>query len=101
MTTTPSIEHNEHLIDETQASFLNELVSGLTAVRNDAALLRTIDQWKARVRDSGFDPEALIQLFQRVRADRNEIPRDCPWVHVDKRELVLASIDVFTRHGSS
>jgi hypothetical protein len=113
MTMTPSIEcteHSEHVehgehgeprVDTTQAILLSELVGGLTAVRNEAALRRTIDRWKIRVRDSGFDPDALIDLFKGIRADRDEMSRDYSWAQVDKRELVLVSIDVYTRSCSS
>ncbi len=85
--------------DAVQARLLSELVAGLTATRNETALCRTIDCWKARVRACGLDPDALIDLVRRECApDRHNVLRDNTWIRADKREFALVCIEVYMRH---
>jgi hypothetical protein len=88
-------------VDAEQAALIGELVTGLTATRDEAALHRTVDRWKDRVRAGGLDPDALIDLFKCARPDPDGVAGDATWARADKREFVLVCIEVYGREHPS
>ena len=93
---------NNVIVDTFQSAFLSELVGGLIKTRDELGIHRMMRAWAARVRAARHDPDQLIDLFRNAPTQRRgERGNDPAWAHADKREFVLACIDVHSRSRSS